>query len=65
MPGVKAGRFGVGGTLSANVALEAAADLAVASAFGASAGDVGAGGGVVAHAAADGDVEGTVQLAIT
>lgn len=49
---------------AADVALQAAADLAVASAFGPPAAEVGAGGGVVAHAAADGDVEGAVELPV-
>ncbi|CCG02765.1 putative Arsenical-resistance protein [Blastococcus saxobsidens DD2] len=48
----------------ADVALEAAADLSVAASFCAPAGDIVAGGGVVAHAAADGDVEGAVELSV-
>ena len=49
----------------ADVALEAASDLAVASTLAAAPSDVVAGGGVVTHACADDDVEGAVELAVS
>ena len=50
---------------SGEVALEAAADLLVGAAFGAASFDVGAGGGVAAHAGDDGHVQGSVQPPVT
>lgn len=50
---------------AADVALEAAADLAVGAPFSASTGDVVARGFVVAHSGADDHVEGAVELAVS
>tara|TARA_B100000378_G_scaffold249393_1_gene222759 strand:- start:14 stop:322 length:309 start_codon:yes stop_codon:yes gene_type:complete len=49
----------------ADVALEAAANLALGAAFSAAAGDVFASGFVVAHPRADDDVECSVELAVS
>src|SRR3981081_1225861 len=47
--------------LAGDVSLEAAADLPLGLALGGAAGDVGAGGGVIAHAGDRDDVQGLVQ----
>lgn len=49
---------------SADVAFQAASDLTVGESFGAAAGGVLTGGGVVAQACADDDVDSAVELAI-